>query len=191
MVATSRAAVAAGSASSSKRRLAMTGVSGELQLVEGSEALQDQQVDAARQQRLDLLAEHALRGGPLDRAHRLDRPAQRSHRPGHQDRPPGGVARLHGQARAGAVDVPDPGLQVVLAQAEAVGLERVGLDDVGAGRDVVAVDAADQRGLGEVQLLQAAAGGHAAGEQLGAHRAVQQHGPAGHELGKSIHGPRA
>ena len=58
------------------------------------------------------------------------------------------------------------------AQLDAIGAERVGLDDVGAGAEVFAVHAAHQIGVGEVQRLEAAIDEDALRVQLRAHRAV-------------------
>ena len=80
------------------------------QLVQDGEGLQDQQVDAGLDQRLDLLAEHGAglfeRGG----TQRLDADAQRPDRAGDESSLSGGLAR---QPHAGLVD----GLQL-LGEAE-------------------------------------------------------------------------
>ena len=69
--------------------------------------------------------------------------------------------------------------QAVAGQAAAAGAERVGLDDVGAGGDVGAVDGAHQVGVRRVQLGQRAIQRDAAGVQHGAHRAVAHQHLAG------------
>ena len=58
---------------------------------------------------------------------------------------------LHG----GEVDLAYAVLQAVLLEAHRVGAERVGLDRLGAGAKVVLVNALDQLGPGDVQLLEA------------------------------------
>jgi hypothetical protein len=85
---------------------------------------------------------------------------------------------------------------VVVAQADRVGVEGVGLDEVGAGREVLAVDAGDDVGRGEDQQVVVAAqvarpvGEAVAAEVLlgepvpldhRAHRAVEDEDPVGEE----------
>jgi hypothetical protein len=55
---------------------------------------------------------------------------------------------------------------------EAVGAEGVGLDDLGPRLHVLVVDALHERGVGQVQLVEAAVQEDAAGVQNGPHGAV-------------------
>ena len=88
------------------------------------------------------------------------------------DAEPGLLARLARQAHAGQVELGDALLEAVARQAKAAGAERVGLDDLRAGRDVGPMDGAHQVGVRHVQLGQRAIERDAAGVQHGAHRAV-------------------
>ena len=60
-----------------------------------------------------------------------------------------------------------------LPQRHAVGPERVGRQHVGPGVAVVLVDAADQLGVGQAQLVEAAVGEHVVPIDLGAHGTVE------------------
>jgi hypothetical protein len=87
----------------------------------------------------------------------------------------------------------------VQGQAQAVCAEGVGLDQLGARDQVLAVQALDERWLGDVQLVEAALVRHAAlveqraertiGQQRGALQAVEERG-VGHRLtcNSSLHG---
>jgi hypothetical protein len=123
------------------------------QLSQSGERLEDEEVDAALGERRRLLLEYPLGGGALDGSNRLDRPPQRSHAGGHQDAPAGVVAGLGRYPGRCQVDLAHPPFEVEVGQPEAVGPEAVGLDDVGAGRDVVAVDSQHERRLQEIDLF--------------------------------------
>jgi hypothetical protein len=58
-----------------------------------------------------------------------------------------------GQRAAGDVDLPGQRLHAVVGHGNAVGVEGVGLQDVGAGGQVLAVDFADHLGLGQHQQV--------------------------------------
>ncbi len=152
------------------------GEDGLAQLVEVGEGLEDQQVDAGLEQRLDLLAEDGARLGEGGGTERLDADAQRSDRAGHEGRLSGRLAR---QAHAGLVD----GLQLLGeaegGQARAVGAEGVGLEDLRAGLDVLLVDFLHQGGRGEVELVEAAVDEDALAVQHGPHGAVGHEDTAG------------
>ena len=127
-------------------------------LVEVAERLEDEQVHAAVEQRPRLLAEVLLGLVHAGLAPRLDPDAQGTDGAGHVCLL---ARRVTGHARPRHVD----GVRLV-GEAEgpeldAVGAERVGLDDVGAGPDVLQVDLGDQVGLGKVQRLEAAVDEHA------------------------------
>ena len=76
--------------------------------------------------------------------YRLDGPSQRTDGAATSTGAAGGVAGLDREARAGQVDVPEVLFRVVLCEMQPARLERVGLDHVGAGGDVVAVHGADE-----------------------------------------------
>ena len=110
--------------------------------------------------------------------------------PGHEDVPAGHVAGLPGDL--GAAPIQPAGLvgEPVGGEADAVGAERRGLDQVGAGREVLAMDGADQFRPREDQLVQRGALGEPAREQERAHRPVGQQrtlGKAFAEPGARIH----
>ena len=65
----------------------------------------------------------------------------------------GGVGGLAGQARAFDVQLAHQGSHVVVGHRHGVGVEGVGLDDVGTGVEVGGMDAADQLGPGQRQQV--------------------------------------
>ena len=72
-------------------------------------------------------------------------------------------------------------------QAEAVGAEGVGLENLRAGLQILLVNGQNQAGIGEVQLVVAAVDEDAAGIKDCAHGAVGEHGAAGEDVGKLRH----
>ena len=105
-----------------------------------------------------------------DLAQRLDADSQRSDGAGHQ-----GVEtlrRLPRQACAQAIDIGQLVHTSVLGQAKRIGAKGVCFNDVGPGLEVFLMDAADQVGLREVELVVAAVDENAFGIQQGAHGAV-------------------
>ncbi len=72
------------------------------------------------------------------------------------------LARVAGDARGAKVDVVNPSFESVPRETEPVRLEGVGLDDVGAGGDVVLVGAAHEFRLAQHQLLETGVAGDAA-----------------------------
>jgi hypothetical protein len=74
------------------------------------------------------------------------------------------------------VDVPHPVLEPMAGELDAVGTEGVGLDQLGAGRNVRSVNLLDDFGLGEVELVEGALEAHSPDVELGSHRAVPQEG---------------
>ncbi len=67
-----------------------------------------------------------------------------------------------------------------------LGAEGVGLEDLGAGFDVLLVDLADQVGLRQVQLIEAAVDEHAAGVEHGAHGAIGHDDATGQLIAKFL-----
>ena len=165
------------------------GEHGLAQFVQIAEGLEDQQVDAGFEQRVDLLAEDGARFGEGGGPQRLDAHAQRTHGAGDDTRRPGRFAR---QAHAGLVDGPQLFGEAERGQALPVGAEGVGLQDLRAGLDVLLVDLADQVGRREVQLVEAAVDEDAARVEHGAHGAIGHHDAAGQLvtkfLGAGTHG---
>ncbi len=153
-----------------QRRDAAHGANRREDLVQVAKRLEHEEIDAAFDQRLGLLAERRL--GLLDgrAAPRLD--AER--RAGRSIRPP--TPRLRAAVRAIAralrVDETHGVGQAEVGQLEPVGAERVRLDDVGARAHVLRVHLGDQIRLREVQLVEAAVEEDALGVQHRPHRAV-------------------
>jgi hypothetical protein len=149
-----------------------------LQLGQVAQRLEDDQVSPGLQERLDLLAERRASLVGRDRSERGQRLAERPDRSGQEDGLATLLTRLAGDLDRPEVDVADLILEPVLGQLEAVGAEGVGLDQLGAGADVLTVDALDDAGLGEVELVEAALVGDAARVDHRAHAAVGEDGPA-------------
>ena len=138
-------------------------------LVPVAERLEDQQVHAALDQGFGLLAEVLARLVDAGLAPGLDAHAQRTDGAGHV----GGVAgHLARQPGAGAVDLAHLVAEPEPAQLHPRGPEGVGLEDVGAGGEVLAVHAGHQVGLRQVQRFEAAVDEDAPPVQHRAHRAV-------------------
>ena len=87
-------------------------------------------------------------------------------------------ARLAGDLDRAEVDVADTPFEPIGGQPNAVGGEGIGLDHLGAGGDIGAVDGLDEVRLQQVQLVEAALVRHALGVQLRAHAPVEQDGRA-------------
>ena len=122
-------------------------------LVQVAERFEHEEIDAAGEQRLGLFAEVGLGLVASGLAPRLDADAQRADRAGDVRLPAG---RRLGQLRPFEVDVAQPVGQAEAAQLDAVGAERVRLDDIRAGADVVLVHLGDLARLGQVQRVEAA-----------------------------------
>ena len=168
------AALPKGPADSLRRRLQVQGILGRLQ---------EEEVNPAGQEPQGL----AMEGGdqlvkgdpPRDR----DGPGRRTHGAGHPAgffRCPYGVAGGAGDLRCPAVDFEDLLHQAVFGQHDVRGAEAVGLDDIGPGLQVGAVNVRDDVGAGQDQLLIAplvlgpaeVVGGEVAFLELGSHGAV-------------------
>ncbi len=121
--------------------------------------------------RAKICSRKALRAlGQGDLAQRLNADAQRTHRPGHQRIE--ALGRLAGQARALTVDVGQLVHTSVLGQTKRIGAEGVCFNDLGPGVQVFLMDAADEIGLRDIQLVVAAVDEDTLGVQQGAHGAV-------------------
>ena len=99
------------------------------------------------------------------------------------------VAGLAGDLGCPAIQATRLGGQAERVQAQPVGPEREGLDEVRAGVEVLAVDRPDEVRAGRRQLVQAGALRDAAREQQRAHAAVRQEraiGEAGSEAGAGL-----
>ena len=107
-----------------------------------------------------------------------DRLADAADRAGQEHRFAADFTCFAGDLDGAEVDVADAPFEAIGGQPNAVRGEGVGLDHLGAGRDVGAVDGLDEVRLQQVQLVEAAFVWHTLGVQLGAHAPVEQDGRA-------------
>ena len=121
-------------------------------------------------ERLRLLAEILARLVDAGLAPRLDADAERPDRAGHVA--PARARRAARSSRPAALIGVQPIGQAERAELDAVGAERVGLDDVGAGADVFLVHLGDQIRLREVQRVEALVDEDALRIEHRPHRAV-------------------
>ena len=96
----------------------------------------------------------------------------------------GDLARLAGQLRGAPVEEAGAVGQAERRETHAVGAEGVRLDDLGAGRDVLAVDGRDELGTAQHELVERGALRHAAAVEQRAHGAVEQQGARGEPRGE-------
>jgi hypothetical protein len=97
---------------------------------------------------------------------------------------------LAGEAHGGAIDVAELLGDAEGGEARAAGAEGVGLENLGAGFDVLLMDLPHHVGGGEVELVEAAVDEDAAGVQHGAHGAVGDP-DASRQLFSKLLGPAA
>ena len=147
---------------------------GEQEVGQDRERLEDEQVDPALEEAVELFAD----GRPDRVVGQMDelagRRSERSDRARHPGVPPGHVACLAGELRAAPVERGRPIAHPVSGEAEPVGPERGRLDQLGAGVQVLPVDRADQLGPGRDQLVEVGPLRDAPREQERAHRPVGQ-----------------
>ena len=142
------------------------------QLGQAAKCLEQEHVDATVEQGLDLLAK-----GVAKFAHRqaVAKSGGRGRADGarhQQRRVPSLALRFARQAHPGPIQLGSSGFQAEARQPGPAGPKGVGLDDVGAGGDVCAMDRADQVAVRNIQLGQRAVERHAARVQHRAHGAV-------------------
>ena len=145
--------------------------------------LDPQHVAAAIRQSLRLLGERRLAGLPAQGPDRGEDLAGRPHRARDQDRPAGVVGDRPGKARRGAVQGADLRLRAMQAEAETIGAEAVGQNEIRAGVDEALVHRAHALRLLQVPQLGRCAGLEAEREQAGAHGAVGDHHGLAREQG--------
>ena len=153
---------------------------GDANLLEVPEGFQHQHVRTALDERRGLLGEGG--GGQIElrlRRHAGDQP-DRSHGAGD---PHVLAGRLAGEPRAREVERAHLVAEAVAVEPEGVRAERVGLDDVRAGVDVVLVDLGDHVRPGDVELLEVLHDEDAALVEERAHGAVE-HQERAHRLAK-------
>ena len=152
------------------------GENGFAKFVEYREGLEDHQIDAGLDQSRHVLPKN--RAGLFERsgAQRLDANSQRAYR----SRDKCSVAGcLPGQPYAGLVDGAQFFGEAKGSQPCAVGPERVGFDDLGAGLDVFLMHFLDQRRRGEIEFIETAIDEDALRVQHRAHGAIgHQHTPS-------------
>ena len=173
--------------------------------------LYQDEIGAALGQRVDLFAIDRFQRVEIDRAiarvadigRQRQRLVGRTHGAG--DEAPSPVARTCGVAafardpRGGAVDLADEALGAIFGLADAVGVEGVGGDEVGAGAEIVVDHRGDHRGRGEIGHVAVAAlvGGKAeaarevagigvAALQFGAERPVLDQDPRRRRVEESL-----
>ena len=160
-------------------------------LVQGRHGLDDEHVHARLDQRADLFDKCGARLIQPGFAQRLQAHSQRPHRARHPRLAGLLVFQMShcllGQANPGGIDLCHLAGQSVARQPESVGAEGVGLQDLGAGLQIVFVDRQDQVWIGKIQLVVAAVDKHPARIQHRAHGAVGEHGPATKDFGKGRH----
>ena len=148
----------------------------EQQLVEVAERLEQQDVGAAFEEALDLLAEgvaHDLSHGDARGRGRVPRGA-RSTRPRARPSCPATSRASRASCAARRLIRPARSARPYGARRKPVGAERVRLDRVRAGLDVLTVDRADQLRLRLDEAVERRALRHSPAEQQRAHRAVKQ-----------------
>ena len=161
---------------------------GRLRLLERRHRLDHEEVDAAIDEALGLLAV----GG--DASAKVTLPKGSSGLPrgpigaGHEG---ASLRRVLARCRAPSrLILRDLLLEAVGAELEAVGAEGVGLDDVDARLDVLLVDGAHEGGVREVQLVEAAVHEDAAGVEHRPHGAVAHDDALGDPLEEGLDGTR-
>ena len=147
---------------------------GDREVVDERERLEPEGVDAALEQALDGLPERRPHVGIAEVQDLAVRRAQRPDRSGDQHVATGDVARLAGDLRTASGQLAGAVGEAVRGKPHAVGTEGGGLDDVGADRQVLAVDRTDQLGAARDQLVEDRSLRDAAAEQQRAHRPVGQ-----------------
>ena len=152
---------------------------GQAHLDEVGHGLHHEAVHAALEQALGLLAEGGARLVRLDRAEGGQVLAEGADRTEHEHVAPHALADVAGQLHAEQVDLAHLPVQSVNPELEAVRPEGVGLHEVGAGLDVLGVDALDELGTVQVEDVEARVEGDSARVEHGAHGAVAEERPLG------------
>ncbi len=150
------------------------GLQGDAQHVQIRKGLQNEQVHPAIDKACRLLAIEGARLISADLTERRQRAAERADRACDKSRAAGDVARIARDASTLSVDLAHLPLAPVGGQLGAVGAKGIGLDDLGARRQIIHVHALDQVGVSDVDSVIALAGQDAAGIKLGAHGTVAQ-----------------
>ena len=160
-------------------------VDGQQQVVEVEEGLDHEEVDAALEQPVDLLPEGGPDRGLVGVAELAGGCAQGADAAADPRVPAADVPGLAGDLRRPSIEACRVVGEAVRVEAHPVGAEGQGLDEVGAGVEVLAVERRDEVRAGRRQLVEARALRDPAREQQRAHPAVGEQrggGEAGGEL---------
>ena len=163
-------------------------VHGEQQVPEVEERLDDEQVDAALEQAVDLLPERGPDRRLVGVAELARRRSQRPDRPADPGVPAAHVAGLACDLRRPAVDAPGLGRQPVPVEPDPVRAERQRLDEIGARVEVLAVERRHEVGPARRELVEARPLRDAAREQERAHPAVREQRRGGEASGELVAG---
>ncbi len=151
-----------------------------MDLFQIAERLEHEPVDSAGEQAVHLAPEMVARFVAGGRSERLEPEPQRTDRPGDAGAVVGGGS---GRLRRRLVDAFGQIGQPVRPELGRCGAERVGLENLGAGPDVLLVHFPHQRRLLQRQLVVADVEEEALGVQHRPHRAVEQmHAAVGNEV---------
>ncbi len=158
----------------------------EQQLVEVVECLEDQQVHAAFEEPVELLAKCGPGRGVADPQVAVRGAAERPHGPRDQGIAPGNVTCLARELGAPPVE---PGGEVAQAPAgepDPIRAERGRLHEIGAGVEVLAMDRAHEVRPRQDELVEAGPLGDPAREEQRAGGAIGDQGPAGEPRPKAV-----
>ena len=147
---------------------------GDREVLDRGERLEHEQVDAALEQPVDHLPERGADAGRVEVDQVVGRRPERSHGPGDQHVPAGDVAGLAGDL--GAAPRQPAGLvgEAIGGQTHPVGAKGRGLDQVSAGRQVLAMDRTDELRPRQDELVEGGPLRDPAREEQRAHRPVRQ-----------------
>jgi hypothetical protein len=144
-------------------------VESEQQIGNAGKGFEQEAVDPPFGQGAHLGVEEAAPGGAVQLDTVTARRQQRPDRTGHQALRPG---RGAGQLGTGAVDRRDLVLETVGGQAQGIGAEGVGFQQLGAGRGIGGVHSADQARVDQVEVLEDRVDRGAVLMELGSHGAI-------------------
>ncbi len=156
------------------------------QVIEVEEGLDHEQVHTALEQRIDLLAECRPDRSRVVMTELPRRRAQGPDAPRNPGVPTAHIASLAGDLRRPPVEPGSFRGEAEHIEPEPVGAERQGLDQLGAGLEVLAVNGGDKVRARGGQLVEAGPLRDAAREQERAHAAVGQQRAGGQACGESI-----
>ena len=160
---------------------------GDLNLLERSKGLKEEQVGPRFPKYADLLAEDGVGLRARQRAVGCKALAQRPHVARDKERAPGHLAHVAHQLDGLEVEFAHGVAEAKCGQPGAVGAKGVRLDHIGAGAGIGLVNLADPAGAREHQLFEALFAAGTARKEHGAHGAIHQERAFGHTLQKGVH----